>query len=112
MSARVQWDNRQPTTMPRTIGKLPKKPVVWMGAVWLQMPDGEMDTRSWRSNGPITTKPGATGASPAIGSAHRRARQRLGNVVGVLLQVSLNSFIGCLAGHTPYSCLVIESCQL
>lgn len=55
MSARVQWDNRQPTTVPRTIGKLPKKPVVWIGAVWLQMPDGELDTRSWRSNGPINT---------------------------------------------------------
>lgn len=45
----------KPTTVPRTIGKLPKKPVVWIGAVWLQMPDGELDTRSWRSNGPINT---------------------------------------------------------
>lgn len=53
MSVEVRWDNRQPTVIPRTIGKLPKKPVVWIGAVWLQMPDGEMDTRSWRSNGPI-----------------------------------------------------------
>ena len=54
MSATVKWDNRYPTTTPQTIGKLPKKPVVWMGSVWLLMPDGELDTRSWRSNGPIT----------------------------------------------------------
>lgn len=55
MSAMVKWDNRLPTVVPTTVGRLPKKPVVWIGAVWLQMPDGDLDTRSWRSNGPITT---------------------------------------------------------
>jgi hypothetical protein len=33
---------------------VPKKPVVWMGEIWLQLPSGERDIRSWRSNGPIT----------------------------------------------------------
>lgn len=60
MSALIKWDNRMPTVYPMTKGRLPKKPVVWMGAIWLQIPGGELDTRSWRSNGPITCEQART----------------------------------------------------
>ena len=33
---------------------VPKKPVVWWDEVWLVMPDGTKDTRSWRANHKIT----------------------------------------------------------
>lgn len=42
-------------TLPRTIGRLPRKAVVWIGEIWLTLPSGEKDIRSWRSNQPITT---------------------------------------------------------
>lgn len=35
---------------------VPKKPVIWHGEIWLQLPDGIKDTRSWRSTRPITRK--------------------------------------------------------
>jgi len=54
MSASILWHNCMPTVYPRVTGALPKKPVMWSGEVFLQMPDGERDTRQWRSNHPIT----------------------------------------------------------
>lgn len=33
---------------------VPKKPVIWVGSIWLKLPDGEKHERSWRSNQPIT----------------------------------------------------------
>jgi hypothetical protein len=55
MSARIDWSNDMQTTQPRIAGRLPKKPVVWIGEIWLTMPSGEKDIRAWRSNQPITT---------------------------------------------------------
>lgn len=55
MSARVEWNNSMATTHPATIGRLPKKPVVWIGEVWMVFPSGEKDIRAWRSIQPITT---------------------------------------------------------
>lgn len=55
MSALIQWSNEMPTTHPMTRGRLPKKPVVWIGEIWLTLPTGEKDIRAWRSNQPITT---------------------------------------------------------
>ena len=55
MSARVEWNNSMPTVYPATSGRLPKKPVVWIGEIWLLLPGGEKDIRSWRSNQPIST---------------------------------------------------------
>lgn len=55
MSARVEWNNSMPTLHPMTRGRLPKKPVVWIGEIWLLLPGGEKDIRAWRSNQPITT---------------------------------------------------------
>lgn len=55
MSARIEWNNEMPTVHPMTRGRLPKKPVVWIGEIWLTLPSGEKDIRAWRSNQPITT---------------------------------------------------------
>jgi hypothetical protein len=55
MSAHIEWHNEMPTTSPKTIGRLPKKPVVWIGEIWLTIPGGEKDIRAWRSNQAITT---------------------------------------------------------
>ena len=55
MSARIEWSNEMSTTQPRTIGRLPKKAVIWIGEIWLKLPGGETDIRAWRSNQPITT---------------------------------------------------------
>lgn len=55
MSAFIEWNNNMPTTQPRTVGRLPKKPVVFIGEIWLTLPSGEKDIRAWRSNQPITT---------------------------------------------------------
>lgn len=54
MSARIEWHNGMPTTYPMTRGRLPRKPVVWIGEVWLQLPGGERDIRAWRSNQPLS----------------------------------------------------------
>lgn len=48
------------TPHPRRQGQLPKKPVSWIGEIWLLMPDGERDIRAWRSNQPITTNQAQT----------------------------------------------------
>lgn len=55
MSARIEWNNDMPSTQPRTIGRLPRKAVIWIGEIWLTLPSGEKDIRAWRSNQPITT---------------------------------------------------------
>lgn len=55
MSARVEWNNEMAGTYPRTNGPLPKKPVHWIGEIWLLMPSGEKDMRSFRSNNPMST---------------------------------------------------------
>lgn len=55
MSARIEWSSEMHNTLPRTIGRLPRKAVVWIGEIWLTLPSGEKDIRSWRSNQPITT---------------------------------------------------------
>lgn len=55
MSARVEWNNEMAGITPRTIGRLPKRPVIWIGEIWLTLPSGEKDIRAWRSNQPITT---------------------------------------------------------
>lgn len=39
---------------PTIHGLLPKRPVIWFGEIWLILPSGEKDTRSWRSNHKIT----------------------------------------------------------
>lgn len=55
MSARIDWHNSMPSTQPKITGRLPKKPVVWIGEIGLQLPSGEKDIRSWRSNQAIST---------------------------------------------------------
>lgn len=55
MSAIIEWNNEMKTTQPRIQGQLPRKPVVWIGEIWLLIPGGEKDIRAWRSNSPITT---------------------------------------------------------
>lgn len=60
MSARIEWSNEMQTTRPRTIGRLPRKAVVWIGEIWLLLPSGEKDIRAWRSNQPITTNQAQT----------------------------------------------------
>lgn len=60
MSARIEWHNEMPTTYPMTRGRLPKKPVVWMGEVWLTLPGGEKDIRAWRANQPLNTEQART----------------------------------------------------
>ncbi len=55
MSARVEWSNDMAGTQPRVTGRLPKRPVVWIGEIWLTLPGGEKDVRAWRSNQAITT---------------------------------------------------------
>ena len=55
MSARIDWNNAMPTPTPKTTGRLPRKPVVWIGEIGLQLPSGEKDIRAWRSNQPIST---------------------------------------------------------
>jgi hypothetical protein len=54
MSAKIVWSNDMATLQPQTIGRLPKKPVIWIGEIWFQVQGGERDIRSWRSNNPIT----------------------------------------------------------
>lgn len=53
----VRWCNRMDGP-PIVDGKrsVPKKPVIWIGSIWLVLPDGEKVERSWRSNQPITDK--------------------------------------------------------
>jgi len=55
MSARVEWNNHMKTTNPMTTGQLPKKPVIWRGEVFLQLPGGIKDVRQWISRQPMTT---------------------------------------------------------
>jgi len=55
MSARIEWSHGMASTQPRITGKLPKKPVIFIGEIWLTLPNGEKDIRAWRSNQPITT---------------------------------------------------------
>lgn len=51
----VFWNSRmQGPPVCDNVRSVPKKPVVWIGSVWLTLPGGECDTRSWRSNGRIT----------------------------------------------------------
>lgn len=33
---------------------VPKRPVIWLGEVWLRMPNGDRHARGWRSHQPIT----------------------------------------------------------
>jgi hypothetical protein len=54
MSAKIEWHSNMEGTQPRTIGRLPKKPVIWIGEIWLQLPSGEKDIRAWRSNQPLS----------------------------------------------------------
>ena len=54
MSARIEWNNEMAGTQPRTIGRLPKKPVVWIGEIGFKLPGGELVIRSWRPNQPLT----------------------------------------------------------
>lgn len=60
MSAKIVWSNDMATLQPQTIGRLPKKPVIWIGEIWLQVQGGERDIRSWRSNNPITKEQART----------------------------------------------------
>lgn len=54
MSALIEWRNEFASTRPRCTGRLPKKPVVWIGEIWLDVPGGERDIRAFRSNSPMT----------------------------------------------------------
>lgn len=55
MSARVDWHNEMESLHPRVTGRLPRRPVVWFGEIWLTLPSGEKDIRAWRSNQPMST---------------------------------------------------------
>ena len=51
----IQWHNRmEGPPVVDSARSVPKKPVMWWGEIWLILPDGEKDTRAWRSNTPIT----------------------------------------------------------
>lgn len=54
MSAQIQWRNSMQDRAPTITGRLPKKPVIWFGEIYLTMPDGEKDIRAWRSKQPMT----------------------------------------------------------
>lgn len=51
----VTWNNRM-AGPPVVNGSrsVPKKPVIWHGEIWLKLPDGSKDARSWRSKQKIT----------------------------------------------------------
>lgn len=51
---RVFWNNRMTHPVCDSVRSVPRKPVVWHGSIWLTLPSGECDTRTWRSNGRIT----------------------------------------------------------
>lgn len=54
---RVEWRNSMAGPPKVVKGGIPKKPVVWIGAIWLKLPGvtkDEIDTRSWRSNKPLS----------------------------------------------------------
>lgn len=67
MSARVDWHNEMASHHPRVTGKLPKKPVVWIGEIWLTLPTGEKDIRAWRSNQPMSTEQAKTVLGQLLG---------------------------------------------
>lgn len=59
MSVLISWHDGMGDKLPMAAGKKPKKPVVWTGAVWIKLEgSGEVHTRTWRSNGPITVHNG------------------------------------------------------
>lgn len=33
---------------------VPKRPVIWHGTIWLKMPDGTVDRRTWRAQQKVT----------------------------------------------------------
>jgi hypothetical protein len=51
----VQWNNGMdgPPVVDNA-RSVPKKPVIWIGSIWLVLPTGEKLERSWRSNQPIS----------------------------------------------------------
>jgi len=57
----VQWNNGMdgPPVVDNA-RSVPKKPVIWHGEIWIVLPDGEKDTRAWRSNQPITRQQAQT----------------------------------------------------
>ena len=57
----VQWNNSMdgPPVVDNA-RSVPKKPVMWHGEIWIVLPDGEKDTRAWRSNQPITRQQAQT----------------------------------------------------
>lgn len=56
MSVRIEWKNEMAGTQPIQIGKQPKKPVHWIGEIFLILPTGEKDIRAFRSNAPMSTQ--------------------------------------------------------
>lgn len=60
MSAQIVWRHGMKSLHPQVTGRLPRKPVIWFGEIFLRMPDGEKDTRAWRSNQPMTTEQART----------------------------------------------------
>lgn len=54
MSAQIRWSNSMVDRAPIVLGRLPKKPVIWFGEIYLTMPDGEKDIRAWKSKQPMT----------------------------------------------------------
>lgn len=57
----VRWNSLM-AGPPQVDGKrgVPKKPVIWVGSIWLDMPGGEKTERSWRSNQPMTKEQAQT----------------------------------------------------
>lgn len=56
--AKIEWRHTWASNKPRIKGKrfMPKRPVIWWGAVWMEYPDGTRDTREWRTGSPILRK--------------------------------------------------------
>lgn len=52
--SRVHWRNGMAAPVVDSARSVPKKPVIWIGEIWLTMPNHVNDARAWRANKPLT----------------------------------------------------------
>jgi hypothetical protein len=58
--SRVHWRNGMSLPVVDNARSVPKKPVIWIGEIWLQLPTGFKDIRAWRANKPLTRQQAQT----------------------------------------------------
>lgn len=56
----IFWRNSMAVPVIDNARSVSKKPLIWFGEIWLILPDGEKDTRAWRSNKPMTRQQAQT----------------------------------------------------